>query len=36
MHDVPKDIWTDDDFAQMGWHDSMVHAIGGCPEACGN
>jgi hypothetical protein len=27
MHDVPKDIWTDDDFDQMGWHDSTVHAI---------
>jgi hypothetical protein len=28
-HDaLEKAVWTDADFAQMGWHDATVHAIG--------
>ncbi|CAI9673591.1 MULTISPECIES: hypothetical protein [Elizabethkingia] len=24
---IVKDIWTDMDFEQMGWHDNYIHAI---------
>ena len=24
---VTKTVWTDADFAAMGWHDNAVHAI---------
>lgn len=25
---LEKSVWTDADFAQMGWHDAVVHALG--------
>lgn len=29
---LTKWVWTDADFAEMGWHDATVHAVASIPE----
>ncbi|MGV3662650.1 MAG: hypothetical protein ACO1TE_20875 [Prosthecobacter sp.] len=28
IYSLEKNVWTDADFGQMGWHDVVVHALG--------
>lgn len=31
-YELEKTLWTEDDFENMGWHDSLIYAIGFTPN----